>query len=77
MDCPSALSVAPPPADSADDGGEPDGDALLDLALALLGGDATSAGGLRKLYEGPRPPQYQPMKKEARVTDVTHATCVT
>ena len=35
-----ALSVAPPPADSADDGGEPDGDALLDLELAILGGDA-------------------------------------
>jgi hypothetical protein len=35
--------------------------------FALLGGDATKADGLRKLYEGPRPPQYQPMKKEGAI----------
>ena len=35
--------------------------------FALLGGDATQTGGLKKLYEGPRPPGYQPMKKEGAI----------
>lgn len=35
--------------------------------FALLGGDATAAGGLQKLYEGVRPPNYQPMKKEGAI----------
>jgi non-reducing end alpha-L-arabinofuranosidase len=32
--------------------------------FALKGGDATVPGGLRTLYDGPRPPGYQPMKKQ-------------
>jgi len=35
--------------------------------FALLGGDATQSDGLKKLYEGPRPPGYQPMKKEGAI----------
>ena len=35
--------------------------------FALLGGDATASGGLQKLYEGSRPPQYQPMKKQGAI----------
>ena len=35
--------------------------------FALLGGDATEEGGLKTLYEGPRPPQYQPMKKQGAI----------
>jgi len=35
--------------------------------FALKGGDATQAGGLKKLYEGARPPQYQPMKKQGAI----------
>mmetsp|Transcript_16697 Transcript_16697/g.33663 ORF Transcript_16697/g.33663 Transcript_16697/m.33663 type:complete len:96 (+) Transcript_16697:333-620(+) len=34
--------------------------------FALLGGDATKPG-LKKLYEGPRPPGYQPMKKQGAI----------
>jgi non-reducing end alpha-L-arabinofuranosidase len=32
--------------------------------FALKGGDATVAGSLATLYDGPRPPGYQPMKKQ-------------
>jgi len=35
--------------------------------FALLGGDATRSDGLKKLYEGPRPPKYQPMKKQGAI----------
>ena len=35
--------------------------------FALLGGDATDPVGLKKLYEGPRPPGYQPMKKQGAI----------
>jgi len=35
--------------------------------FALLGGDATQPAGLKKLYEGARPPQYQPMKKQGAI----------
>lgn len=34
--------------------------------FALLGGDATK-GELTKLYEGPRPPSYHPMKKQGAI----------
>ena len=35
--------------------------------FALLGGDATQPAGLKILYEGARPPQYQPMKKQGAI----------
>lgn len=35
--------------------------------FALKGGDATQPDGLRKLYEGPRPPHYQPMRKQGAI----------
>jgi len=35
--------------------------------FALLGGDATQSNGLKKLYEGVRPPKYQPMKKQGAI----------
>ena len=35
--------------------------------FGLSGGDATKSGGLKKLYEGPRPPGYQPMKKQGAI----------
>jgi len=35
--------------------------------FALKGGDAQRGGSLKKLYEGVRPPQYQPMKKQGAI----------
>jgi len=35
--------------------------------FALLGGDAAKSGSLEKKYEGARPPQYQPMKKQGAI----------
>ena len=34
--------------------------------FALKGGDATQ-GKLTTMYDGPRPPQYQPMKKQGAI----------
>ena len=36
-------------------------------AFGHTGGDATQPAGLKKLYEGARPPQYQPMKKQGAI----------
>jgi non-reducing end alpha-L-arabinofuranosidase len=35
--------------------------------FALKGGDATAPGNLTLLYDGPRPPGYQPMRKQGAI----------